>query len=124
MNQAKNSAGVAELAAYVVKASKDSLGIDLDYSVNSLRKVESLLTRMKKWQKGLDHQELAAIFGSYVGEVLVRNGDGKWVHIEKYSEWGVELPERVTAFPITQCYKFIVNGKNDESRSGGSWGWQ
>ncbi len=111
MKKEKNSAAaLVEMAAGMAFAAKEGFGYDLDYSLESLVNVERILTRMKKRMKP---HELAVGFGCYVGEVMIRSGNGKWIHNDDDSEWVVDLPEGVRASPITRCHKFIVNGKND-----------
>lgn len=62
------------LAAMAVEAAMEVDGIALDYSPDSLPKVEKILRRLHG--EGVDEALLA--FGCYVGEVFVRAGAGRW----------------------------------------------
>jgi len=92
-----------EMAARSVRFAKEKFGFDLDYSLESLDKVETIL---KRKNKRMNQQELAYTFGSYVGEVMIRHGNGKWVHSDT-TAFAVELPARLGVWPIAHCYDLM-----------------
>jgi hypothetical protein len=84
----------ADLAATCVEAAKRISGLDLDYTVGSLRLVDQQLDRFAG--DGHDSNSIASTlfcFGCYVGEVLVRNLGGRWVSSDS-------AIQRLAGFPI------------------------
>lgn len=55
-------------------------------------------------------QALAARMGAYVGELLVRNGDGRWVYDEDARSAAVELPGGRRVFPAERVAQRIAVG--------------
>ena len=72
-------ANAPTFAADIVQSAKDISGVDLDYSVESLVKVDEILEDFRK--QGCDADEIPETlfgFGCYVGEVFVRHAGFKW----------------------------------------------
>lgn len=91
----------------------------LDYSLDSLAKVDSLLGKVGDCSDSI-LQKASLTFGCYVGEVLVHHADGEWVQDETLKNamgtvWIVEIrsPRHITVSPLTRCTKRIKNGEND-----------
>lgn len=55
-------------------------------------------------------QALAARMGAYVGELLVRNADGRWVYDEEGRSAAVELPGGRRVFPAERVAQRIAVG--------------
>jgi hypothetical protein len=55
-------------------------------------------------------QALAARMGAYVGELLVRNADGRWVYDEACRSAAVELPNGHRVFPAERVAQRIAVG--------------
>jgi hypothetical protein len=69
----------AQLAELMVEPARTVSGIDLDFSVNSLKEVDRAIRRMRR--EGADAGQIATTlfgYGCYVGEVFVRKGRGRW----------------------------------------------
>jgi hypothetical protein len=100
----------------VTKAAEIS-AVTLDYTVESLRDVESLLEVFH--QAGDDPGLMAETvfrFGAYVGEVMVRNADARWVLLPEGHPLGAMWPMIETADeqlvnPIGKVYKRIAYGE-------------
>ena len=71
------------VANTIVSLAKDSTGVDLDYSMDSLAVIERLLPKLKQTA---DEDEVLLGLGCYLGETLIRNGGGQWIHDETLIE--------------------------------------
>lgn len=89
-------------------AEKTRQEFDLDYSLDSLRRVDELLASLGDCEDDLAG-EAAYMMGCYVGEVLVRQTGGEWaVEEDKKQVFGSPLFLRaghIQASPITRCFK-------------------
>jgi hypothetical protein len=102
-----------------------SFGYTLDLSDESINKVEEILDYYANDLLSLNQDEsptenqiwsMASIWGSYVGEVMVRNiGEPcRWVYVE--GEYLVEA-QGATANPIGKAFKRLINGSEDNINS-------
>jgi hypothetical protein len=89
-------------------AEKTRQEFNLDYSLDSLRRVDELLASLGDCGDDLAG-EAAYMMGCYVGEVLVRQAGGEWtVDEDKKQVFGSPLLLRaghIQASPITRCFK-------------------
>lgn len=93
----------------------------LDYSVDSLRAVDIQLSKFA--DEGLTSDEIGETlfsFGCYVGEVLVRNLRGQWVHTDespmaKLTPWPivVAMPNGDCWNPIGKVFKRVDEGETE-----------
>lgn len=94
--------------------------IDMDFSLESLRRVDALLGELGDCGDDFAGQA-AYLMGCYVGEVLVRQAGAEWVVDEEKKEvFGSPLFLRVgqiQASPMTRCFKRM------KSDSDGVEGW-
>lgn len=84
-----------QLAEVCIDTAKRVSGLKLDYSVESLRLVESQLESFR--EQGLSVDQIASTlfcFGCYVGELLAKHLDGRWVYTDLSKMKGL------TPFPI------------------------
>ena len=100
-----------------------SFGKELDYSEDSIKAVEEILDYYAKdltKSKPTENQiwSMALIFGSYLGEVMLRNGLAR-----KGYAWGKDDTSDIPllsagdgsyATPNDKVYKRLVNGKEDD----------
>ncbi len=111
--------GIRQIAeAYAldaVDAAKANFGIDLDWSIESIRDVETMFGQLhdhldeKPSDDALDM--FAKAFGSYVGEVIRRKHGGEWGMLALQDE---EFPGlSLGIWPWSRAYKRIVNGPED-----------
>ena len=72
-----NAADHAELA---VRVAREEFGIDLDYSPGSLEDLDAQIDSLR--EEGLTGEHAAEalfVFGCYLGEVMVRALQGRWI---------------------------------------------
>ncbi len=107
------------LAAEAVDVADKDYHIKLDYSTESIKKVEEVLSKLHEEytsEKNKEFQGLAMAFGAYIGEAIRRE--------EPDSKWSQDHPvggEKSyplywlggDSFPCGWCYKRIVNGSED-----------
>ena len=111
-----------------VAHAKVSYGIDLDFTPESVRLVEQILEDIHdKNGKGLWRRllgrglsgdaaaKLARMYGSYVGESLLRTWGGRWEKDHAVAGAG-SYPifcRGNESFPLGWCYKRLMNGPED-----------
>jgi hypothetical protein len=107
-------------AAYAVRLVRDVEGKTLDYSPASLKVIDDTVLSMKA--SGKSEKEIGAtlaIFGCYVGEVLVRGLGAAWeMPNDKELKMGFRLVgvrAKSGTFwnPIAKVFKLFRNGKED-----------
>src|SRR5438128_1417482 len=117
----ENAATLAQLA---VDAARNVDSIELDYSPQSLAKVDGIIAKFHS--EGLTENQIGSTifsFGCYVGEVLVRHQGGVW-KMPAQSIWSklgfgntnmmvVETPNGNVWNPIGKAFKLLENGKAD-----------
>ncbi|MCB1008327.1 MAG: hypothetical protein KDB94_05455 [Acidobacteria bacterium] len=120
------------MEAYALDAvdhAKQAMGVDLDFSPESVRKVESILATMfearpkgflsRLFSKGPSPELLdtfSKMYGAYVGEVLRRAGGGEW-----FVDTEVAPGHRVIGlrkgdgriWPTAKVGKRLTNGSED-----------
>lgn len=110
---------MAQHAGDMVESVRRVDGVLLDYSVASLELVDRLLGRF--YEAGDDPgrmSETIFVFGSYIGEVIVRQADGSWVTVAEDHPMGggwplVELGQGELVNPIGKAFKRVRNGSED-----------
>jgi hypothetical protein len=110
-----------KLAEGIVVATADISGVDLDYSVVSLKAVDEIVEELRK--EGCTSDQIAETlfgFGCYVGEVFVRQAGGKWrkaaeTSMAKFAGFPlvVELEDESICNPIGKVFKRLENGEED-----------
>ena len=110
-----------KLAADMVASAAEISGVDLDYSVASLKAVDDIIEGMR--QDGCTADQIGATlfgFGCYVGEVFVRHAGGQWRNTVATSmakgagfPLVVELGKESLCNPIGKVFKRLENGEAD-----------
>lgn len=108
----------AELAQRAVAAERNINGVELDYTPESLNRVDEILDSFR--EPGSDAvAETIFVFGCYVGEVLVRNAGYEWVdtppEVARYT-FPLTIYRASTAAhanPIGKAFKRVDNGGTD-----------
>jgi hypothetical protein len=112
---------MAELASGAAEVAEDVYGIRLDFSVESIDRVETLLARLHD-----EHRARAFLpgrlaaeanrWGAYVGEVVRRIRGGAWQR-DSVNAGRNTLPlvlsEREEIYPCAWCFRRISNGEED-----------
>ena len=119
-NEQDLNENVKKYANEAVEHAKN-LGIDLDYTNESVHQVENILDSLyKASQEGRPSEnqyvDFANIYGCYVGETLVKNlGRGKWIIPQDGPVIGalaVDIDGELTLFPA-KVYRRLKNGPED-----------
>ncbi len=88
----------AKWAGECVKLVDEKTGVKLDYSLESLKNLDAVVSRLKPEDPGEFQSELLGAYivltGSYLGEVLVRSRGGKWEKTGSPLGWAVKLGVR------------------------------
>jgi hypothetical protein len=108
------------LAAEAVKDAEKENHIALDYSVESIEKVEAVLSKIHeqylKDKSSIAVNGLAMAYGAYIGEVIKRTEpNAKWERDHPVAgEKAYPIHWRGSeSFPCGWCYKRITNGPED-----------
>jgi hypothetical protein len=112
-------------AQQFVDAVKNNDKIELDYSVDTLEFVDKFLQRFS--DEGLtvtDFAETIFVAGAYVGEVMIKNNDGKWLRQEEANlPHGINMTPIVVKLsngnitdPISKAFKRFHYGDTDNIR--------
>jgi hypothetical protein len=95
--------------------------VELDYSVDSIEKVDGILGKLHdlyvKDQSSVLVAPLARAYGAYIGEAIRRSEPGtKWARDHRVmGEKSYPLNWRGgESFPMAWCYRRIVNGPEDD----------
>ena len=123
---------MAVTAEEAVRTAKEQFGITLDYSENSVKNVEEILTRIYKQlhpnifkhlfgggQEPITEQQLEEIthlWGAYIGEVIRRHqgGSWSWVEWEKVPLAALKIGDDITVFPPNKVKKRLTCGDSDK----------
>jgi hypothetical protein len=105
----------------MVPAAKEISGVHLDYSVISLADVDQIVQAMQ--DDGVTQEQVAETLfclGCYVGEVFVRNAEGRWRLAAETPMADVvgfplviELDDESYCNPIGKVFKRLENGMED-----------
>jgi hypothetical protein len=116
--------GTDEMMAYfateATKWIKKDRGIDLDYSLDSIRVIEEELARASKDVDKANPQQgtfgLATGYGAYIGEVLRRRDGGSWAvdhPVAGPRSYPLTTKSNSTVFPVGWCWKRLTIGEED-----------
>lgn len=104
-------------AAKWVKADR---GVELDYSLESIRIMKEELGRVSKQIDGKNPPSgtfgTAMGYGAYVGEVLRRRGGGTWAAdhaVAGERTYPLSMAGGATIFPVGWCWKRLTQGEDD-----------
>lgn len=113
----------SDIANEAVCIAAEEFGVELDYSVESLGRVDELLEDFPN--RGYEVSEIGdkvRAFGFYVGEVLVRQTGAKWraiagdAFLEEHFDPGLRFVvdlKTTIANPIGKVWKRLENGVED-----------
>ncbi|OGS51028.1 MAG: hypothetical protein A3K65_02000 [Euryarchaeota archaeon RBG_16_68_12] len=97
-----------------IKAARDTMGLDLRYDLESLRKLDAMVDAIGKPE---DLGQMVMIIGSFLGETLRRVYGGRWVWDPQWRTWAVLLPKKsggeTGPFPFAKVQKRFLNGMED-----------
>ena len=108
------------LASEACKWVKQDKGVDLDYSVDSIKLIEGELARISKDVDKANPRRgtfgSATGYGAYVGEVLKRKHGGDWARdhsVGGANSYPLTLTNKTTVFPVVWCWKRLTVGEED-----------
>ncbi len=115
---AEKAGDFAELA---VQAARQQAGIALDFTVESLERLDAEVESLRdEGYTGEDVAEALFVFGCYLGEVMVRRLSGGWIDARRSTlgaicPWPmvVVLPGGSTWDPIGKVYKRLELGDSE-----------
>jgi uncharacterized RDD family membrane protein YckC len=110
-----------EAAAEAVQSSREELGIELDYSIESLETLDRILNDVHvSGRKSREMGGAVIIFGCYLGEVIIRKLGGKWLRAADAGFTAATgfpivlwLSENFSCNPLGKVAKRIDNGSED-----------
>lgn len=96
-------------------------GVTLDYSPESVERVEPLLAELhERHAKGDlprdDVVKYAVRYGAYIGEVIRRRHNGRWAvdhDVAGPGSFPIRWGDGQESFPVGWCGKRIINGEED-----------
>ncbi|MEQ8634761.1 hypothetical protein [Gimesia maris] len=115
-NPGFNDATLADLrkenAAKIVDIAKSEYDIDLDYSPESIKKVDQILGQMHRehLEKPFSEDQVikrSILWGSYVGEVVRSNVSCEW---RATIGLPLQLDDETYLYPTDWCHQKIVDG--------------
>lgn len=111
-----------ELAQRFVDFTKSIEGIELDYSIDSLERVDEIIEKMRREGHTVDDLKgVLLVAGCYVGEIIIRRHKLRWVKTEESSYANlsgsapivIEYAPGSYTSPIDKVKKRLENGKED-----------
>jgi hypothetical protein len=118
-----------QLADRAVKVAMDSYQVNLDYTEESIKRVEEIFSSLHKevplnfisklLKRGLTENQIyyaSLMLGAYIGETIRRIHGGEWVKDEVMGEKDIITlkVEETSIFPTGKAYKRIKNGSEDD----------
>jgi hypothetical protein len=101
-------------AELVAEQARSVSGIDFGYTSESVKWLEGYIERLRSSGVFADvenRKKLTSVFGSFLGECIVRCYGGVWA--EREGVWCVAFDDNNSAFPFAKVAKQIDNGLED-----------
>ena len=114
MDQQDVKANIQQLTDEAGQLAKNN-GVELDFTNESITTIEAVLLEMFEEAQGLelseqDYEHMADVWGSYLGETLIRNlGKGYWDWDSERKAYVVRLDDLSVFFP-TEVYQVLKSG--------------
>ena len=84
---------------------------DFDYSEKSVKFLSGVIDEEGPTYSDKAKQMLPTVWGSYLGDAIIKKYGGKWVKFG--SDYGVLVDGKNLSFPMTKVAKHIANGQVD-----------
>ena len=100
----------------VVRLSSPLSGIDFGYTQESVKWLEGYIERLRisgEFENAETKTKLISVFGSFLGECIVRCYGGTWKIDDDAGVWCVAFNGDNMAFPFAKVQKQIENGLED-----------
>lgn len=106
-------------AADAVRLAQEEFGFDLDYSEESLRPLETILSSVSGNLRTTDKEAVeqqVKLWGGYFGEVVRRRWQGSW-ELVQYPGGAAAVPTLVVAgsqlYPLMKVYRRLTLGETE-----------
>lgn len=102
-------------AALVLQQIRALGGLDFGYTEESVKWLEGYIERLRnsgEFENAETRTKLISVFGSFLGECIVRCYGGTW-KLHEQGVWCVVFDEKNIAFPFAKVAKQIDNGLED-----------
>ena len=106
-----NCEAIQQNAEVVVKQFASQLDVELGYNLDAVKWLDGYIQRNRLEIKEKTRDKLINIFGSFLGECLKKEFGGNWTFSE--NGFGIEFPDKTTAFPFNKVEKQFLNGSGD-----------
>lgn len=93
-----------------IDTTKQSLGVDLNFDEKSILALDNLIQNAWPDQPPIQIDNVILLFGSFLGEAIIKNLGGQWVKVEQ--GWGIKI-EDTTLMVFTKVKKRFLNGIED-----------
>lgn len=120
MGLTPSPATAAEIAEMVLPVVAQNYGLALDYSPESLGRLDAIVDDLRRDQRFEAVQTLLFSMGCYVGEVLVRQAGGHWRTTQELGQGrvasspiAVEMPDGRACNPVGRVYRRFQKGRED-----------
>ncbi len=106
-------ASIPGLAEDHVKRCRDIFNEELDYSEESMKRIDAIIN--KGWPNGppVMLEPTAVAFGAYVGEAIKRNLGGNWGYSEEEGYFLENVGGKAKVFPFAKVVKRFKEGEGD-----------
>jgi hypothetical protein len=92
-------------------------GQEFGWDPASARRLDGLCEAFLASQPGADAiQSMILAMGSYLGELVVRNGGGRWTYDTRAGAAGVDVPSRKRCFPHSRVGQRLTTGPGHSLR--------
>lgn len=107
-------ANIKANAELVIQQLRSLSGVDFGYTPEAVEWLEGYIERLRnsgQFESDEMKSKLTSVFGSFLGECIVRCYGGTWKQHE--GVWGVAFADDNMAFPFAKVGKQIDNGLDD-----------
>ena len=106
-----NCEAIRQNAEIIVNQFASQLDVELGYNSDSVKWLDGYIERNRTKIREETRDKLINIFGSFLGECMKKEFDGNWTFSE--NGFGIEFPDKTTAFPFNKVEKQFLNGSGD-----------
>lgn len=99
-------------AELVRKVAREQLGAEVGYDEAGVRWLDAYIDAQRQAASEETKSKLPNTLGSYLGECIRQTHGGRWVEFPE-GWWGVEVNEKLTAFPFNKVHKQLENEDGD-----------
>lgn len=98
-------------AEIVLAGARDRLDVEIDFDEGGVRWLDGYIERNREALDSTTIDSLVDIFGSFLGECIIRSYGGAWREVEE--RLGVYFNEKNAVYPFSKVAKQFKNGSED-----------